>query len=369
MTDSKREPALALSLSGPVAGGAVALRLFARLFPERALDLTKVASDRTTGDRQVIWLGAEGTGLRIEREWYVQQTRDDEIQACRDLAHEAGASGDPRWFRIAHEFNGIRVEVGVEDRSLAASLRAEIFQAGLGTTETRSLALDEVRALSGLAQDAFGTRPVDLERTRVPFSALDARDDRDRERILARLEAAGAEGSRRAPVVAAVVVARNGALDDALARLDAILAAHPDEPDAAALRALVLVRLAKADPARRDETMRALAALPHQDWRDYLARAVALDELGELGMLLAQLDTPFLGPGLDTHARIAAAVVAERCGDAVGARARAAALVKAQPSIARTFAERGAGPDAQPLLHRLRTFETWRALHAAVTAG
>jgi thioredoxin-like negative regulator of GroEL len=136
-----------------------------------------------------------------------------------------------------------------------------------------------------------------------------------------------------------------------------VLASHPDEPDAAALRALALVRAGRIEAARE-----ALPTVPVRDAHEYLTRIVALHELGDLPRVLAQLDGPAPLPS-ETHARIAAAVVAARMGDAEGARARARAEIARAPTLSRHFAERAPSPGAQPLLCLLDTFETWRALH------
>lgn len=354
---------LELVLDGIVSAAGIAHALFARLFGERGLDLRRVASERPSDGGSVVWLGAEGTGLCVERERYLQRTRDDEIEIERDLRYSAGQPGDARWFELTISYQRVQVRIGFDGPELAPALRDDVFRAGTGGTETTYRALQTVRALAGLEQSAFGHRPAALEMARVPFRALSPREDRALPEILESLDAAAREGSRRAAVIAAVVRARNGALDAGLAGLDAVLGARPEEPDAAAMRALALVRAGRAAEARA-----ALEAVPCTDEHDYLTRLFALLELGDLSAVLAQLDGP-APKAHDMHARMAAAVIAERLGDHAGALTRARAAIAYQPSVTRLFAERVPSPDAQPLLHRLETFHTWRALLAEATAA
>jgi hypothetical protein len=104
-----------------------------------------------------------------------------------------------------------------------------------------------------------------------------------------------------------------------------------------------------------------------RDEHEYLTRLLALHELGDLEAVLAQLDGPAPKPS-ESLARIAAAVIAERLGDHAGALARARGVMACEPAIGRHFAERVPTLEAQPILHRLGTFEPWRALVAEIEA-
>lgn len=366
-------PALSLVIARTAAVQEVAKALFARLFPERSLDLARVAAERVVDGHRELWLGAEGSGIRLVREPSSTMNRDgDEVFFEVDARYEAGQADEARWFRIDIDpshldmyLSGVRVQVGHEDPSVVPALRDLVFRSGTGRSETMARALATLAGLPGFPQNAFGTRPSALERTRVPFGALSPREDRPLESILADLDAAaredGSEAARRAAVVAAVVRLRNGRLDEGLAGLDAALAAHPDELDVAGLRALALLRAGRLDEARL-----ALATTPTRDEHEYRTRLFTLHELGDLRAVLAQLDGPAPQP-LETHARIAAAVIAERLGDHEGALARARVVMQREASIGRHFAQRSPSPDAQPVLHRLGTFDPWRALWAEIS--
>ncbi|GAB4210765.1 MAG: hypothetical protein OHK0013_31810 [Sandaracinaceae bacterium] len=361
-------PALTVVLARTASAIEVAKALFARLFPERALDPSRVAVERAVGGHREIWLGAEGTGIRVVRERASATSRDgDEVFYEVDVRYEAGRADDARWLRIDLDDGGVRVQVGHEDASIVPALRDLAFRAGTGRSETMARARDTLAGLPGFPQNSFGTPPSALERTRVPFVSLSPREDRPLEAILADLDAAaredGSEAARRAAVVAAVVRLRNGRLEEGLAGLEAALAAHPDEPDVAGLRALVLVRAGRLDEARR-----ALASAPIRDEHEYLTRLLALHELGDLEAVLAQLDGPAPKPS-EVHARIAAAVIAERLGDHEGALTRAREVMAREPHLGRGVATRGPLPDTQPLLHRLGTLDTWRALLAEIEAA
>ncbi|MBN8614296.1 MAG: hypothetical protein J0L92_27095 [Deltaproteobacteria bacterium] len=358
-------PALTLTLRDVLAD-AIALSFFEQLFGDRGLDLTHVASRRELdATRDTIWLGAETTGLRIVRERHLKRLyrRDegafDEVRE-RDVAFSAGRPGDARWFvvTVTHADAAlVSVVVGAE-ASLLPSLRATTFRVGAQRSEAIYRAGETVWALPGLEQDSAGNRPRGLESARVTFRALEPREDASRAEILACLDAAAEEGSRRARVIAAVVRARNGAIDEGLAALEAILAATPSEPDVAALRALLLVRANRADQART-----ALAALPCVDEHDYLARLFVLLQLGDLHAVRAQLEGP-TPRSLAMDARIGAAVVSERLGDHEGALSRARAAIAWQGQLSRDAAARVPDVDRDPLLHRLEAYQTWHALYA-----
>ncbi len=78
------------------------------------------------------------------------------------------------------------------------------------------------------------------------------------------------------PLDRAAAFIRAGELDDALAALDQHLEAHPDDDDARRLRIDVLLRL----PARADDALAALQALPELTEEDTIARLGVLIRLG-----------------------------------------------------------------------------------------
>jgi|GEM_PF-6491243 hypothetical protein len=350
----------------------LAQHLFARLFPERGLDLARLAKERRDAARAELWFGAEGTGLRVERVTSMQWSRDGEYPVESDVLLEAGAPHEARWFRLRQDATDAltHIEVGLEDPSLAAAIRDEIFRKFLGTSEVRFAALLLLQGLRGLQQDVFGTPPASLERVRLPLHVLDAvpgaPHDPPLAEALPRLDAAAADGAPRAHLVAAVLLARSGASEAALARLDALLAAHPGEPDAAGLRARLLAAGARKDPSALPAARAAAEALDVTDARDYVLRAVTLVALGAQEAALAQLDAG-APRELGGVAAIAGAVLAGRLGDEAGARRRAAALIARDPTLARVHAQRAPQLLVHPLLARLDTFEAWQRLYAAVT--
>lgn len=364
-------PAIVLDLAH-IARLGLAQHLFARLFPERALDLARTAKERIDGARAELWFGAEGEGLRVERVSSMHSGRDDAYLVEVDVVLEAGAPHELRWFRLQESPLGAltHIEVGLEDPALTAAIRDEIFRKFVGTSEVRFAALLLLQGLRGMQQDGFGTPPASLERFRLPLHVLDpapgARPDPPLAEALPKLEAAAADGAHRALLVAALLLARSGASEAALARLAALLAAHPGEPDAAGLRARLLAAQAAADPSVLPSARAAAEALGVTDARDYTVRAVTLVALGAPEVALAQLDAG-APRELGEFAAIAGAVLAGRLGDEEGARRRAAALIAREPRLARVHAERAPQLLSQPLLARLDTFEAWRALHAAVS--
>lgn len=195
-----------------------------------------------------LWSGPDATGLHLCETWAWQMTRDDEQLACSDRTWDAVCPGAR--FSLAAWSTTARLTITGEPAVLARGLEA--LHRTLGQSADELDVMDVLATSAAFAIDVFSrphTRLASVRYSPMRLGWVRSGDDRATLAALDRL-AAAAPDLDAAPLVAALLLALAGRLDDALARLDDALARPRAAADLALCKADVLSRLGRADDAR-----------------------------------------------------------------------------------------------------------------------